>query len=146
MAEIDKLIAKGQGSAPGGQGPVPAAPPAQRGGGVAARSAAPVARGGRAALTTWVRVGLGVMVAAGVALAWPYAHRCGLSLYGYLAASGGVVLAGLWGAVTSWARRMGLAQVISLLVTLTGGVLVAKTILDRTGYPKQPSTWSCSAP
>ena len=28
----------------------------------------------------------------------------------------------------------------------TGGVLVAKTILDRTGYPKHPSTWSCSSP
>ncbi len=71
LAAIDKVMAKG-GSAPAGAGV-----PAPRGGGVPA--AAAVARptiGRRAALTTWVRAGLGILVAAAV-LQWPYAHRCG---------------------------------------------------------------------
>jgi hypothetical protein len=86
---------------------------------------------------------LGVAVAAGVALAWPYAHRCGWPLYGYLAASSGVILAGLWGVVTSWRRRLGVAHAVALLVTLTGIALVARIVVDRTNYPRHPATWSC---
>lgn len=145
MAEIDKLIAKEQRTparapAPGSSPPAPlprgAAAPAQR-------AAAPVARGGRTVLTAWVRVMLGVAVAAGVGLAWPYAHACGLALYGYLAAAGGVVLAGIWGAVTSWKRRLPLAHLISLLVTVSGSVLVGKVLLDRSDYGRHRATWSC---
>ena len=99
MAEIDKIIAKDQGAGVRGQGSggtVPAALPApQRSG------PPPVVRGRRDVLAAWVRVFLGVAVAAAVALAWPYAHVCGISLYGYLAAASGVVLVGLWGVVAS---------------------------------------------
>ena len=142
MAEIDKLIAKQPTAAPSGQGSVvrgaPAALPAPQ------RAAAPpVARGGREALFTWVRVLLGVGVAAAVGLAWPYAHACGVPLYGYLAAAGGVVLVGLWGVVASWRSRMGLAHTLALLATLAGAVLVGKVVLDRSSYPKVPSTWRC---
>jgi hypothetical protein len=87
-------------------------------------------------------VGLGVAVAVGVTQ-WPYLHACGLAAYGYAAAAGGVVLAGLWGAVTSWQRRMGLAHVVSLLVALWGGVLLGRAVLDRTTYVKVPLTWRC---
>jgi hypothetical protein len=87
---------------------------------------------------------LGVGVAAAVALAWPYAHVCGIPLYGYLAAAGGVALVGLWGVVASWQSRKALAHMLSLLAMLTGVVLVGKVLLDRTTYPKQPSTWTCS--
>ena len=142
MAEIDKLIAKTPPSATSGQGSGvrggPAALPAPQ------RAAAPpVARGGREALITWVKVLLGVGVAAAVGLAWPYAHVCGVPLYGYLAAAGGVVLVGLWGAVASWKSRMPLAHTLALLATLAGAILVGKVLLDRTDYPKQPATWSC---
>lgn len=137
LAEIDKVIAK----QPAG-GPQPAqrgaALPASRG------SAAPVPASGKSALTAWVRVLLGVAVAAGVGWAWPYAHRCGIPLYGYLAAAGGVVLAGIWSAVTTWRRRLGLAHVISLLVILCGVGLVAKVFMDRSDYPRHPATWRCS--
>jgi hypothetical protein len=85
---------------------------------------------------------LGVVVAYGVTL-WPYAHLCGLQLYGYLGAAAGVVLAGLWGAITSWNRRMGLAHLLSLLVTVWGAGLLSKAILERTDYAKSPLTWSC---
>lgn len=138
MAEIDKIIAKG-GSAPAGGAVAKsggAAAPATGGG------PAPVARTRRTVLTTWVRVGLGVAVALGVTQ-WPYAHVCGLALYLYIGAAGGVILAGLWGVMTSWARRMGWAHLISLLVTLWGAVLVGKTILDRSSYAKHPAVWTC---
>ena len=140
MAEIDKLIAKtpvasGQGSVVRGAHATPAA--AQR----AAQSAPTPTR--RDTLTTWVKVLLGMGVAAAVALAWPYAHVCGIPLYGYLAAAAGVVLVGLWGAVASWQSRKAFAHMLSLLAMLTGAVLVAKIFLDRSSYPKQPATWSC---
>jgi hypothetical protein len=145
MAEIDRLMAKQPAPAPGvsGQGSVvrggPAALPAPE------RAAAPApSRGRREGLVTWVKVFLGVGVAAAVALAWPYAHVCGIPLYGYLAAAGGVVLVGLWGVVASWKRRLALAHTLALIATLTGVVLAGKVLLDRTSYPKQPATWSCS--
>ena len=105
---------------------------------------APVAVGRRAALGTWVKVLLGTGVTAAVAFYWPYAHACGLSLYGYVAAAAGAMLVGLWGVVATWKSRMGLAHLLALLSMLLGAALVAKTVLDRTGYPKTPSTWSCS--
>jgi hypothetical protein len=141
LAEIDKIIAKQPAVAPGK--PAPAAGAAALPAAASARAAAaPARRGGRVVLTTWVRVGLGVAVAVGVAQ-WPYAHACGLALYGYVAAAGGVVLAGLWGAVTSWSRRMGLAHIISLLVALWGGLLVGQAVLERTQYVRHPAVWTC---
>jgi hypothetical protein len=143
LAEIDKIIAKQP--LPAAGKPVPAAA-AAAGTAVAPRAAAapaPAPARGRAALSGWVRVLLGAAAAAGVALAWPYAHRCGLPLYGYLAASSGVILAGLWGVVTSWRRRLGVAHVVALLATLTGIALVTRIIVDRTSYPRHPATWSC---
>jgi hypothetical protein len=139
LAEIDKVIAK---QPAGGPRPAPqsgaAALPASR----SAGSLAPAATG-RAALTAWVRVGLAVAVAVGVAFAWPYRHTCGIPLYGYLGAACGVVLAGIWSAVTSWRRRLGLAHLISLLVVLCGAALIAKSVLDRSDYARHPATWSC---
>ena len=141
MAEIDRLMAKQpvvQGARePGSQGARgPAALPAPQ-------RAAPVAVGRREALGTWVKVLLGAGVATAVAFFWPYAHACGLQLYGYVAAAAGVMIVGLWGVVASWKSRLGLAHTIALLSMLLGAALIAKTVLDRSGYPKQPSTWSC---
>ncbi|HLB54391.1 MAG TPA: hypothetical protein VJK71_04735 [Gemmatimonadales bacterium] len=131
MAEIDRLIAK--------QPVVPPARPAVQ------PSSLPAVRGRHAALTAWLRVLLGVAVAAGMTQ-WPYAHGCGFQLYLYLAAAGVVVLAGLWGMITSWKRRLALAHVVSLGVTLWGAALAGRVILDRTGYVKQPLSWICPAP
>jgi len=138
MAEIDKIIAKQPVAPPGKPVPAGAAPvPAP------SRAALPApARSGKTVLTAWIRVLLGVAVAVGVTQ-WPYAHACGVMLYLYLAAAGGVVLAGLWGAVTAWHRRMGLAHLLSLLVTIWGAGLVAKTVLDRSSYAKHPAVWTC---
>lgn len=140
LADIDKIIA--------GTPPAKLAPPS---GGAAA--AAPVSRapsgapsGGSVArrdrLATWFRVGLGVALGAAMTQ-WPYFHACGTALFLYLGASGVVVLSGLWGAMTAWRRRMGLAHVMALLVTLWGGVLVAGIVLPRIGYAKGAAVWWC---
>lgn len=147
MAEIDKIIAKQPVAAPGGSGQGSVARGGQAALPAPQRAAAPApSRGGREGLVTWVKVFLGAGVAAAVALAWPYPHVCGIPLYGYLAAAGGVALVGLWGVVASWRSRKALAHTLSLLATLTGAVLVAKVLLDRSSYPKQISTWTCSSP
>ena len=141
MAEIDRLIAKEPPT--GSRAPVPA----ERGGSAPApgRSAAPARSGRREALAGWARVVLGALLAGGVGLAWPYAHACGMALYLYFGATLVVVVAGLWGALESWRRRMGHAHLLALLVLLAGLLLAGKVVLDRSGYPGAPATWSCGS-
>lgn len=142
LAAIDKVMAKA---------PAPSAQPARQAALPSGGGAAPVARapaeapmpvGRKAALFTWIRVGLAVAVAAGMTQ-WPYLHSCGMGLILYLGAVGGVVLAGLWSSVTSWQRRMGLAHSIALLVTLWGIGLAAAAVLPRVGYAKSAAVWWC---
>lgn len=133
LAAIDKVMAQGGGT--------PASLPAQRGGG------APAAGSGRAlstrtTLTTWVRAGLGILVAAAV-LQWPYAHRCGLGLILYLGAAGTVAVAGAWTMLVSWHRRQGWAHLVGLGVFLGGLGLVAAVLLPRLGYAAALLPWMC---
>ena len=134
LAAIDKVMAK-----------APAQLPAQGGGGTpAGRPAAPVNVVGRKAVFfTWLRVLLAVLVAAAMTQ-WPYSHACGVNLFIYLGAVGGVIAAGLWSGITSWQRRLGLAHTIALLVTLWGLVLAAAQILPRIGYARHIAQWWCS--
>ena len=73
------------------------------------------------------------------------ANECGVGLFIYLGATGVVLIAGLWGALSSWNRRMGFAHVLSLLVTLWGIGLVTAVALPRMGYVnvRPPATWFC---
>lgn len=135
LAEIDRLMAKPPAPAAASAGP--AVRPA---GSVVAPSKAT----GKMALATWARVLLGVAIGAGMTQ-WPYAHSCGFQLALYLGATGGVVLAGLWGMITSWKRRMPIAHTVSLAVALWGGYLAGREILDRTGYAKVTKAWFCSS-
>lgn len=143
LAEIDKIIAKqplpvpAPSAGPKAEGPAPA--PSRRAAAAPAHVEAPHHR---LVLTTWLRVVLALVVAAAMTQ-WPYAHGCGLQLVWYLGAAAGVILAGLWGTVISWRRRMPGAHVVSLLVTLWGGYLAGKVVLDRTGYVKDTLTWQC---
>lgn len=136
LAEIDKLMSNQPAALP-----APAGSKAQP-----ARPAAPVpppAATGKAAWGTWLRVLLGVL--AGAALTqWPYARQCGLGVLLYLGAVGVVTLAGLWGAVAAWRKRMGLAHAIALLVMLWGLILAAAVVLPRTGYARATANWLCS--
>ncbi len=133
MAEIDKVIARGP-APTGAAAPVPAAPSSGR--------TLPAPGGRKAALGTWFQVLLGGLLAAGMTQ-WPYSHGCGLWLFLYLGAAGVVVIAGLWGALSSWRRRMGLAHTMAMLVVLAGLVLVAREVLPRTGYARQSASWLC---
>jgi hypothetical protein len=135
MAEIDKVIARAPATGP-------AAVPATTAGARTTPSLAPPARTRKLTVATWLQVLLGGALAVGMTQ-WPYAHACGLQLFLYLGAAGVVVLAGVWGAVSSWRRRMGLAHTVALLVLLWGGLLVARETLPRVGYARQALEWTC---
>lgn len=137
LAAIDKVMAKSTAA------PAASSAPAPRGGGGALR--APAGGGAvsrRAALTTWVRAGLGLLVAAAV-LQWPYAHRCGLGLMLYLGAATMVAVAGIWTMIISWHRRQGWAHLAGLGVFLGGLALVATVLLPRLGYAATVLPWMC---
>jgi hypothetical protein len=139
LADIDKIIARQPaGPAPG---PLPAGSPSPRAGELGRHRPIEPPRH-RVVLTAWLRVVLALGVAAAMTQ-WPYAHGCGFQLYLYLGAAGVVFLAGLWGAVTTWRRRMAFAHLLSLLVVLWGGCLAGKAVLDRTDYVKTRLTWTC---
>ena len=130
MAAIDKAMAKGPAVAPG------QAVPAQRG------APAPVTVTRKAALATWLRVLLGLIL-AGAMTQWPYANDCGIGLFIYLGAAATVVVAGFWSSISSWYRRLGWAHTLSLLVVLWGGYLAMHEILPRIGYAKHLAYWTC---
>jgi len=134
LADIDKVIASGAGA--------PSSVPARSGGAAVAPSGGgrPLSR--RTALTTWIRVGLGVAVAVAV-LQWPYAHRCGLGLMLYLGSAATVAVAGIWAMVVSWHRRQGWAHLVGLGLFLGGLALVAAVVLPRVGYAVGPLPWMC---
>jgi hypothetical protein len=106
----------------------------------AAPAGAPLARGATA--TAWLRVLL-VLLLAGAMPFWPYGRGCGFGLFAYMAASGVVVLGGVWAAVSTWHRRRPMAHALALLVTLWGIGLVAAEVLPRIGYAKQAVRWAC---
>jgi hypothetical protein len=135
LADIDKVIARTPAQS-GMPSPVPSAP------GQEGRAITAPAGGRRAALWTWTQVLLGGLLAVGMTQ-WPYGHGCGIKLFLYLGAAGLVVIAGVWGALSSWRRRMGLAHTLAMLVILSGMTLVAREVLPRVGYARQALTWMC---
>lgn len=139
LAAIDKVIARGPATGGGGAAPVPA----ERGGGAPARIGGPAGSGRFGALTTWLRVLLGLVLAVAITQ-WPYKTACGVNLAMYLGAIATVVVAGLWSAVSSWQRRLGLAHLLSLGVLAWGLVLGAREVLPRTGYAREVRTWTCT--
>lgn len=93
-------------------------------------------------LGVWLRVGLAIVVGV-VMTQWPYTHACGLSLFLYLAAVLAVIVAGVWGGLSSWKFRMGAAHVASLVTVLWGLALAAQQVLPRVGYAAVAASWRC---
>ena len=144
MREVDKLLAKLPEADPTlGRG-VPTVPktPRMAGPGDAAGAGT---TGAVTAFATWFRVGLGVVLGIGM-FVWPYSHVCGARLLFYLIGASTVVVAGVWGGVSSWRRRLGLAHLLSLGVVLWGLALVAGVVLPRAGYSNPPAIWFCPEP
>jgi hypothetical protein len=143
MREVDKLLAKLPEADPTlGRG-VPTVPKTPR---LSGGTGAPPAPGvPPSAFATWFRVGLGVVVGVGM-LVWPYSHVCGAKLLFYLIGASTVIVAGVWGGISSWRRRLGLAHLLSLGVVLWGLALVAGVVLPRMGYASRPAIWFCPEP
>lgn len=143
MREVDKLLQKLPEADPSlGRG-VPTVPVTPR----APAGQAPMHLGparGRAWFSTWLRVGLGLALAVGM-LAWPYTHSCGLKLVFYLIGATTVTVAGVWSALTSWKRRLGLAHGLSIVLIIWGLALAGRQILPRV-YGKQPIPFFCPEP
>ena len=142
LAQIDKLIASGGGAPqnPPAAAPSGAAAPAPR------RGAPPIEAGPRprSVVFTWLRLLLGLAIGVGITQ-WPYARGCGVLLFGYLGAVGGVIVAGLWSGISSWRTRSGLAHVLSLGLVFWGAILGAREVLPRIGYARARAAWLCPA-
>lgn len=140
LAEIDKVIASGHGQSgeaakriAGGAPPPP----------VARRPLAPAVSGTpERTWSVWLRVFLVLALAAAMPF-YPYYYVCGTKLFLYMGAAGIVVIGGIWGAISSWRRRMGMAHTLSLLALLWGLGLVVAEVLLRMGYASQALNWMC---
>lgn len=118
--------------------------------GAAANSSAVVGGGLSRKTRIWAYTKLGVAVAGAVGVwFWPWAARCGLPLAGLVSAGVGVGLLGVWSGTGTWKHRLGRAHLLSLLVVVSGAVLVAREVLPRVGYAygtfDRPERWSCQA-
>lgn len=140
LAKIDRLIASQAGppKQPARRDPGPAAGPTQ---GKPPPAQLP-SGSGRQHWGVWGRVLLGVVLGAAVTQ-WPNAHPCGTALFLYLGALGAVLLAGGWGAVTAWRRRLVGPHLVSLALIVWGLALGAREVLPRVGYARQSMTWLC---
>ena len=112
----------------------------------AAKVEAEAVQKGTSTLGVMLRLLLAIALGVGMAF-WPYPARCGAGLFGYLAATGVLVTAGLWSAIWSWRHRSHRAHIVSLLLVLWGGTLAAAEVLPKLGYaiPSEdhPAAWMC---
>jgi hypothetical protein len=112
----------------------------------AERAKREVAKSETSTLGVFARLVLATALGVGM-LFWPYAARCGVGLFAYLAATAAVIGAGVWTSVWTWRHRSAKAHLLSLLLIVWGGVLGAIEVLPRVGYakptPAHPAYWMC---
>ena len=140
LADIDRAIEKAP--PPGAPGRAPALPPGPAG--TPAKGPSLPAAAKRSVAMTWFWVVLAVLLAAALPL-WPYSNQCGRQLFFYLGAAALALLAGVAGAVSSWATHRGLAHMLSLAVVIFAAVMGAREVLPRVGYASQTKAWLCPA-
>jgi hypothetical protein len=129
LANIDRAISKQQ---PAATEPVPSGLP-------------PPTPQRRFVALTWFWTALAVVLAVALLL-WPFDRNCGIRLVFFIGAGGLALLAGVIGALTSWAHHRGLAHLLSLVVIVWAGLLVTREILPRVGYAKAARDWTCPPP
>ena len=138
LAAIDKVIEQQRSGSP-----PPTAPPPGSVSRAPVAAPAPGPRRGSVARTCFWTV---LALALGIGLAvWPYPKACGLQLFFFLGAAAVTVVAGVVGALESWAHRRGVAHLICLLVLLWAGVVGASEALPRSGYARESRPWLCPA-
>ena len=139
LAAIDKVLEKQRAGAPPGPtalppGSIERVPPAT-----------PRPAPGRGSVArTWFWTVLALALGVGLAV-WPYPKACGLQLFFFLGATAVTVVAGVVGALASWAHRRGVAHLLCLLVLLWAGVVGASEALPRSGYARESRPWLCPA-
>jgi hypothetical protein len=139
LAAIDKVIDQQRAGAPP---PPTALPPGSI---PRAPAATPGPTPGRGSVArTWFWTVLALALGIGLAV-WPYPKACGLQLFFFLGATAVTIVAGLVGALASWAHRRGVAHLLCLLVLLWAGVVVASEALPRSGYARESRRWLCPA-
>jgi len=104
---------------------------------------AQVAQETAAAVALWARAFLGMALGT-LMTQWPYGHRCGWPLVGYLSAVAIVMFAAGWIGFTSWRMRSGAAHLVALVLFFWGIILAAEQLLPRIGYAAVPATWECT--
>jgi hypothetical protein len=104
----------------------------------------PPAAGRGSVARTWFWTVLALALGIGLAV-WPYPKACGLQLFFFLGATTVTVVAGVVGALASWAHRRGVAHLLCLLVLLWAGVVGASEALPRSGYARESRPWLCPA-
>ena len=139
LASIDKVIEQQRSGSPP---PPTALPPGSVVRPPAATPAPTVGR--RSVARTWFWTVLALALGIGLAV-WPYPKTCGLQLFFYLGAAAVTVVAGVVGALASWAHHRGVAHLICLLVLLWAGVVGASEALPRSGYARESRPWLCPA-
>lgn len=92
-----------------------------------------------------------VLALGGAIGLWPYARDCGGGLFTFIAVEAVLVAGGLWVASYAWSYRLAKTHIFSLLVVLSGLILIAAEVLPRTGYAavdasRNPQQWSCGQP
>ena len=139
LAAIDKVLEKQRAGAP----PAPTAlPPGSL---ERVPPATPRSAPGRGSVArTWFWTMLALALGVGLAV-WPYPKACGLQLFFFLGATAVTVVAGVVGALASWAYRRGVAHLLCLLVLLWAGVVGASEALPRSGYARESRPWLCPA-
>lgn len=133
LAAVDKAIESWKATTPG-TSPSSAKPTP-----VVVAAAAEPRKG---AMSTWLRVLLVLAFAIAVPF-WPYPRGCGINLFLYMGVVSLLVVAGAWGATSSWGRRLANAHMLSLLTVLWGLALLAIEILPRVGYAAHAAAWMC---
>ena len=98
--------------------------------------------------TLGVMLRLLLSLALGVGIVfWPYGTRCGLPLFGYLAAAGLISVTGIWSGIWTWRHRSARGHLVALGLVLWGALLAANEILPRVGYARpteaHPAVWLC---
>ena len=89
-----------------------------------------------------------LVFALGAAIAvWPYSRDCGWGWFSYVGVEAVIAAGGIWVAFTTWRGRLAKMHVFSLLIVLTGLVLIAAEVLPRIGYaaidPRHPPQLWC---
>lgn len=100
-----------------------------------------------AAIGAWARLLLVAALSAALPW-WPYAHECGIGLYGYVALGGVMACGALWVMTATWRHRLAIPHSLGIVLLIAALAFSAAQVLPRLGYASIPgvpaSGWRCA--